>query len=261
AQSTKRTKPNTSLYAWSSTHHVLEHGLRPELRRTLRLLRAYGVDIKTAKHHLLNSVAAPEFPYTQWTNILRGLAVDLDCVFSGQYSLGRDEKRVEKLGSVEISHRALVPSKTVQNSGDWVIAYQRTTEATSYAFPHRRPELEAYGRHILALFGALSPALQQRVIEYDRAVRRRVAAKRDLLLTDLDHFGDLKTQYIDSGGANVVGEETKVGQSSRNSNRASRRQEDPCRRWNNGVCPSQASKCRYRHVCLACAGNHTVAQC
>ncbi|TFK78872.1 hypothetical protein K466DRAFT_592663 [Polyporus arcularius HHB13444] len=259
--STKRTKPDTSIYAWADDRRSLEHGLRIELRKSLRLLRAYGVDIKTAKHDLLNSVAAPEFPDAEWNNVLRGRAVDLDHVFSGQYSLGRDEKRVEKIGTVEISHKALVPSKTVLNSGDWVIAFQRTTEAISYAFPHRRPELEAYGRHILSLFGALAPTLQQRVIEYDRAVRRRTAAKRDLLLTDIDHFADLKTQYIDSGGANVCGEETKIGKSSGNNARASRRQEEPCRRWNNGVCPSQASKCRYRHVCLSCAGTHTVTQC
>ncbi len=261
APASKRAKPDVSRYAWADAHHALEHGLRPELRKTLRYLRAYAVDIKTAKHDLLNSVAAPEFPDGEWNNVLHGRAVDLDHVFSGQYSLGRDEKRVEKIGTVEISHKALIPSKTVLNSGDWVIAFQRTTEATSYAFPHRRPELEAYGRHILSLFGALAPSLQQRVIEYDRAVRRRTAAKRNLLLTDIDHFADLKTQYIDSGGANVSGEETKNSKSSGNSNRTSRRQEEPCRRWNNGVCPSQASKCRYRHVCLSCGGNHTVAQC
>ncbi|RDX48891.1 hypothetical protein OH76DRAFT_1333115, partial [Lentinus brumalis] len=228
------------------------------LRKTIRFLRAYAIDVRTAKNDLLNSASAPEFPDSEWSNVLRGRAIDLDRVFSGQYSLGRDEKRVEKLGSVEISHKSMVPSKSVGNSGDWTIAWQRAVEAMSYAFPHRRPELEAYGRHILGMFGALSPTLQQRVIDYDRAVRRRVAAKRDIMLTDIDHYADLKTQFIDSGGANVLGEETKVNKSSGSTSGAatrlggSRRQEDPCRRWNNNACPSQASKCRYRHICLSC---------
>ncbi len=193
-QSAKRKKPDPAQFAWANSNTHAEKGLRPELQKTLALLRIYSMDIKYAKSNLINSVGAPEFPDAEWNNILRGKPVDLDNVFCGQYSLQQDEKHVEKLGLVELSYRPVVPSKVVKSSGDWVIAWQHTSAALLYAFPHRKDELDGYYAHVFSLFGAILDEHHNRILDYDRTVRKRVAAKRTVLLTDTHLFHDLRTQ-------------------------------------------------------------------
>ncbi|KAI1789305.1 hypothetical protein LXA43DRAFT_1062932 [Ganoderma leucocontextum] len=54
-------------------------------------------------------------------------------------------------------------------------------------------ELLAYGDYITRLFGALAEPAHTRIIEFDRAVRKRVGARRDLLLTD---FGRSSSRLV-----------------------------------------------------------------
>jgi hypothetical protein len=48
------------------------------------------LDIKAMKHIVLESKCVPEFPDSEWNNILAGKAVNLDIVFSGMYSTVTD---------------------------------------------------------------------------------------------------------------------------------------------------------------------------
>ncbi|CAL1707956.1 unnamed protein product [Somion occarium] len=199
----KRQWPDPSKFAWAVDSAIKQSSLRPELGHTLSLLKQYAIDIKFAKSNLVNSSGAPEFPDAEWTNILSGKPVNLDHVFSGHYSAGQEEKQVEKLGGLEISYRPTAPSKRVETFSDWVYAWNRTVSAIAYAFPNRSSELRAYADHILGIFGALATPLHYRVLELDKAIRSRVASRRDLLLTDYSSFIDLQMQYIHTAGANV----------------------------------------------------------
>ncbi|PIL35153.1 hypothetical protein GSI_02942 [Ganoderma sinense ZZ0214-1] len=210
-QPAKRQKQDPSLFAWASANSVAESSLRPELQETLKLLRNHEKDLKFAKASLRNLVGVPEFPEAEWTNVLLGKPVNLNHVLSGQYTLEQDEKHVEKFGLVELSYRTATPSKIVKNAGDWIIAWQRTTAATLYAFPHRRAELDGYYLHIFGLFSAIHASHHNCILDYDRRVRKRVAAMRTLLLTDTHEFADLRDQFINIFGASTshASEESK----------------------------------------------------
>ncbi|KAH9857232.1 hypothetical protein C2E23DRAFT_900451 [Lenzites betulinus] len=166
----KRAKVDPSSYAWAATDFILEATLDPSIARTLELIRIYGDDLTQARRDLSASASVPEFPEAEWTNILTGRAVDLDHVFAGRYTSGPDEKITERIGELEFSYRAPVPSKKVGCFGDWVYAWKRASVATAYAFPHRREELDAYGEQVIGLFGALAPAIHSRVMDFDRAI-------------------------------------------------------------------------------------------
>lgn len=263
-QDQKRPKPDPQRFAWAGISDVLEVALRSELRQTLAFLREYEKDIRFSRRHLLNTVGVPEFPTAEWDNILRGSTVDLDHVLSGQYALGTQDKQAQKIGDLKISYRALKPKRRVTSLGDWVIAWGKTSAATCFAFPHRETELRSYQVHIVSLFGALAVSQQSRVIDYDRAVRKRVGTVQDVLLTDFASFNDLKIMCIDSVGAGTV---TGRSDTARPSPRSSPSKQGPkrdevCKRWNNGQCRHTAKECRYKHVCARCGrSGHPESRC
>ncbi|KAI0323359.1 hypothetical protein GY45DRAFT_1264707 [Cubamyces sp. BRFM 1775] len=258
----KRSRADPSQYAWAATDFLLETQLHPHVLRTLELLRNYGEDIAQAKRAINNSPSAPEFPDSEWNNVLSGRAVDLDHVFTGRYTPGADGSVTEVLGSIELSVKQPISARRICSFGDWVFAWGRAARATAFAFPHRREELTAYGEYISGLFGALAPAVHGRVLDFDRAIRKRVGSARNLRLTDFEAFADLKIQYVDSCGANVYGSEASASSGGRTRRPAAVRQKEACRRWNAGTCSRKASECRFRHVCSNCAGDgHKRSDC
>lgn len=240
--------------------------LRPELQRSRELLRAYAVDPKLAKSDLLNSIGAPEFPDNEWANVLAGRSVDLDHVISGRYNVSAGQRRVEKLGDFELAYGSGTPTKRVESMGDWVLAWNQTVAAVSYAFPHRRRELTEYGSYIVGLFGALAVSFHHRLIDHEKAVRKRVASRQNLLLTDYKDFDDLRLQFIDSCGAAVgrhSGSEERSNRAGGQGSAPRRKKEaEACRRWNSGICTTPASQCRYRHICTGCSSvAHPRSEC
>ena len=265
--SAKRRHADPSLYAWSKHRGAFDALLSPDLQETFALQRNYAEDPKQAVVDVLNCPGAPEFPAAEWLNIFKGNPIDLNHVLTSRYTLAWDEKQVEQLGDFEISHRTLVPSKPVQTAGDWVIAWQQTIKAVTFAFPHRHDELVKYNEHILGLFAAITPTLHQRILDYDRAVRKRAASARHVRLTDAAAFDDLRLQFIESAGASVASEErrqaARTGRGRTKGRRA--RERDPselCRRFNAGVEHGPAGDCPYRHACLNCGSvNHPKSEC
>jgi hypothetical protein len=243
----RRPKIDPGQFPWSISGRFEGSALRDECAATRDLIANYTLDVKLAKAHLLNSGAAPEFPDTEWKSILLGLAVNLDAVFSGRYSTEHDSKISHDIGDFTISTRETTISKAVKSAGDWFIAWNQAAVATVFAFPHRHKECQDYGRHILDLFAAFAQEHHHLILNYDRAVRKRVALRRDLLLTDLAQFGDLRVQYLDVRGANS-GSQAQTG----GGRRSTKRPNDPCLRWNRGTCPNTAERCFYRHVCSYC---------
>lgn len=245
-ESSPKRKPDESSFPRIKRQASTPNKLPASIQQTKTDLQNFAQDIKFARTSLLiNSDNLPQFPQSEWTNLLTGQAVDLDNVLSGIYSISHDEKRTEKLGSFEIAIGTSA-AKTVSTHGEWVIAWNATVAATSHIFPHRDSELREYGQHIMQFFASLPIASHQLVINYDRVVRIRVASRKNLLLTDHHEFADLQIAWIHAGGA--------AAQSGRRSatNSGTGQRREACRKWNAGVC-------RYAHVCAKCRSNKHVS--
>jgi hypothetical protein len=213
---------------------------------------------------LLNSDGCPEFPESEWTNILSGRVVNLDVVFGGRFTTSNDNRRTEVLGEIEIKYGTAVPKRTVTSVGDWVIAFTRTTLATTYAFPHRASELVEYSTYILDLFTATNIAFHDRIIAFDKAVRTRVGTTRSVELWDFERFADLKLTYVDSTGSGIGAHAAQSSSQSRQTGAGSKssRKGEACNRWNDGVCTLTASACRRSHVCNICKkSGHKGVEC
>ncbi|KAI0718716.1 hypothetical protein C8T65DRAFT_570178, partial [Cerioporus squamosus] len=239
--------------------------IRPEVARTAELLDEYRVDVAAAKADLLRSTIAPEFPDSQWTNLLLGKPVDFDTLLSSHYSSKGDDKRVEQIGDVELSFGSREPTRKVSSYGDWVTAFEMYRDATLFAFSHRKNELSTYRTHIIGQFKNNNDVFAGRVIEYDRAVRKKVSENRSLLLSDVFEFFGLYVQFIAPTGANVVATAVEAASGpggGRVKGKSTARKAEPCQRYNADRCPNFASTCRYRHVCSGCnAKGHMVSDC
>jgi len=200
----KRSKPDESQYPWIISDFIHRVTLSPSLTSTLELLKLYVIDPKGTKRSLVNSPTCPEFPDSEWTNILAGRAINLDAVLSGYYSTSNNDERVEEIGDLEIRFGTVNPMKTVSTAGEWSTAWNRALHVTSTAFPHRAGELAEYTEYIIGLFAATDVHFHDRVILFDKAVQCRVGARRDLELTDFNKFSDLRSTHMDSIGAAVV---------------------------------------------------------
>jgi hypothetical protein len=228
-----------------------------DLRRTLELLRTYAKDLKSAKTSILTAASAPQFPNSEWSNILVGAMVDLDRIISGSFAVSSDNRDVEVIGGLQLKFGAAKPAKQVKTSGDWFIAWRLYTQAIAFAFPHRRSELDTYGVQVLALFAATLPANHTNILSLDKAIRVRVGNRRDLLLMDNASFDDLRLYWLNPIGAGVAETDGK----SRGKGRTDFRSDEACGRWNRGACQSKSLECKYRHVCQGCGGPHKVDEC
>ena len=157
----KKPKIDESAYAWIAGRKDKRTKLSDNLTQTLRYIEAYTIDLKATKRSLVNEPDCPEFPDSEWKNIISGRAVNLDAVLSGQLSTTNDDLKVEKFGELEISFGTVEPTnlKIIKNGGDWSIAWNRTVRATVFAFPHRLQELTSYGEYIINLFSITHPSV------------------------------------------------------------------------------------------------------
>jgi hypothetical protein len=258
----KKVKVDESSYAWVANRKDKRTVLRDDLAKTLKLIEAYTIDPKATKRSLINEPDCPEFPDSEWKNIVAGRAVNLDAVLSGQLSTTQDEPKVEKFGDIEISYGAVEPTKVVKNGGDWTIAWNRTVRATVFAFPHRAHELTSYGEYIVNLFSVTHPSIHSRVVAFDKAVRKRVGSVRNLELTDFEKYADLKIAHMDSIGVSVVSGSSKEKGDQKGKRGKNWKKDEPCNKWNDGKCNQSEGDCRRLHVCNSCGkGGHKAKEC
>ena len=197
----KKRKINESDLPWAAKDKLLGVVLRPELKETVGLLRKWAKDPKKVKAYLINSLSCPEFPDAEWLNIILGKAVNLDIVFSGLYSTDNDSRQIEHLGDIELKFGAKTTAKHISSHGDWTIAFDIAKEAYLFAFPHRANEFQKYQRYILQQFAAKAASEHARVIALDKAIRKRVSERCNLMLCDTTEFSDLQTIHLDHYGA------------------------------------------------------------
>jgi len=251
----KRQKNDDKDFPWVVREDLgLNLILSNELQKTLELLRTYSKDLKFTKSSILTSPFAPQFPSSEWSNVITGSMVDLDHVLSGGFAVASDNRDVETVGGIQFKFGAARPIKHVKNAGDWFIAWGMYSKAVTFAFPHRFSELASYSQHVLGLFSATAIEHQTNIIMLDKAIRVRVGERRDLLLTDVTSFDDLRLYWLNPIGAGDAGK-------GKNKSKSDFRCEDPCDRWNRGACKSKASECKYRHVCKECGGKHRADEC
>src|SRR6202522_3876270 len=248
-----RPRADESAFAWASSENSETTTLSVNLVKTLEFLGIYTLDPKATRRSLSNSPACPEFPDSEWRNVITGKAVNLDAVLSRQLSTTNDDLRVEKFGELELSYGSVEPTKVVRNGGDWCIAWNRTVRATTFAFPHRLQELTGYGDYITSLFAVTCPSFLDRVISYDKAVRKCVGSVRNIELSDYQKFTDLKIAHMDSVGVSACSEgSTKKDYGKRQKRGKSWKRSEPCNKWNEGSCEQKKEDCRRDHVCNRC---------
>ena len=164
------------------------------------ILENISQDFKAAKASLLNSLMLPQFPESEWISLLSGCAINLDHVLASHYSTSHEEKCTKRISEIEFVVGCSRSTKAVEMHGNWVSAWDQTIEATLFVFEHRATELRDYGRHITQLFTSLKPPLHTRIIQYDQAVRNRVAQRCNLLLTNFTDISNLHVLHIQKPG-------------------------------------------------------------
>ena len=104
---------------------------------------------------LINSPSCPEFPDSEWTNVLAGCFINLDVVLTGYYSTSNNNKQVEEIRDFEIHFGTVNPTKNLSTVGEWNITWNQSSQAICAAFPPRASKLAQYAEYIIGLFAAI----------------------------------------------------------------------------------------------------------
>ncbi|KIK75393.1 hypothetical protein PAXRUDRAFT_19039 [Paxillus rubicundulus Ve08.2h10] len=161
-----------SLFPWGPTSIAIRDTLAPEHQQVLNILVNWSNDPTFVVQKILLTPGAPNFPPDQWTNIVKGLAVDLNKILGAHYSLKPSKRKILE------TYRTSKQSKIVWTHGDWVIAFGKTLQATVFALPQRSAEYAAWQTYISQLFASVQFSQHERVIEFDKAARLCVAKKK-----------------------------------------------------------------------------------
>jgi hypothetical protein len=119
----KKQRQDDTEFPWIIREQLSDSQLGKSLEKTLKLLKLFAGDLKFTKSSVINSLQAPPFPHSEWTNIIAGSMVDLDHVISGSFAVANDNREVERLGGMEVKFGITKPVKQVKTSGDWFIAW------------------------------------------------------------------------------------------------------------------------------------------
>jgi hypothetical protein len=233
------------------------------------MLAEFAIDSKYVLGTILNSTGHIAFPESEWTAIIKGYAVDLNKVITGQFAVSHERQRAESIGDgVQLLFGSSTPTKTVTNQSEWITAWTKASEATTFVFPHRRHELRIYQQYIMDLFSSSGEHIHERIILLDRKLCNEAAGRRDLLLSDCRQFGHWERSFLNDNGAayldskpkakDVVGRGTGGGGSNGGDGQ---KKKEACKRFNDERCPSSKQSCRYLHICSRCRRNHPVTKC
>ncbi|KAJ3725466.1 hypothetical protein C8R42DRAFT_575963 [Lentinula raphanica] len=238
-------------------------------REVIAAIDNYKRDIDAAIESIENSGVNPLFPGRLWGSVLRDEYIELSEVlatvtFSADTlsPFSYSNPFTEALATTTLAKP--VPIKEITDESTWYRAWSATAEAITFAFPSRSNEVQAYGRHILALFEATRPEFHGNIIRYDRAMRQFVGSRRDILFDEFKHR-DLEMfdmMYLWSSGIHyqVQPPSGSVLNSdvSQMEKRARKQENEICRNFNQGACHAD-SGCKRKHVCSTCgeAGHGT----
>jgi hypothetical protein len=209
------------------------------------------------------------FPESEWLAIIKGQAIDLNKVITGQFSVAHERQHAESIGDgIQLLFGSSTPTKTVSTQSEWITAWTKAAEATAFVFPHRRRELEVYRQYVMDLFTSSADFVHERIILLDRKLRNEAAGRRDLELSDCARFGHWERSFLNDNGAAYLESKPKAkdtskrgGGSNGGGGDSQKKSAEPCRRFNDEHCPSNKATCRYAHVCSRCKRNHPLPKC
>ncbi|KIK87752.1 hypothetical protein PAXRUDRAFT_14431 [Paxillus rubicundulus Ve08.2h10] len=188
----QRSAIDESLFPWGPTSVAIQDTLAPEHQQVLNILDNWSNDPTFIVRKILLAPRAPDFPPDQWTNIIKGLAIDLNKIVGAHYSTDVETKQMKDIRDLfQLSIRTSKQSKIVWTHGDWVIAFGKTLQATVFALPQRSAEYTAWQTYISQLFASVQFSQHERVMEFDKAVRLCVANQKHIRLIDFAKFDDL----------------------------------------------------------------------
>jgi hypothetical protein len=247
--SNKKRRVFESEMPWYNREEEARQSGNKDCEESRRILQLFARDYKIVRQWIQTSRTAPlGFPSSEWDNVIKGQAVNLDAVFSSLHHISAPKENVGRVGSTEISLGQSEPAKKVQTSGEWTSAWNACIKAIKFAFPHREQELRDYGEYIEGHFSAKVPSAHRKVILYDTAIRNEVGGGQNALLTDTHRFTRFYSAIIMPDGI----ESDHVKLSPKRSTPKGLKTEI-CNRFNsvNG-CRNSADDCRFKHACKRC---------
>ena len=186
--SSKKHVPDESLFSWLANDDSNNTTLSPNQELTWKLVQHHVLDLKASKQMVLGAKHVPEFPDSEWNNVLAGKAVNIDVIFSGMYSTIMDNRAIENIGDLELHLGAVKPAKTVDTHRDWVVAWRIVFKATHFIFPHRETELEEYNDYITSYFVSMHLSTHAKVLNLDRAIRKHIGSVNNVSLNEFSKF-------------------------------------------------------------------------
>ncbi|KAG2039691.1 hypothetical protein BDR03DRAFT_859453, partial [Suillus americanus] len=85
---------------------------------------------------------------------------------------------------------------------DWLSARNRPAQAYRFAFLHRTLELDAYGNYTNTMFYARATPSHFKIINLDKAIRKRVGSCRNLELSNFEGSMATRSSYFSPYGRN-----------------------------------------------------------
>ena len=249
-QSNKKRRVHESEMPWFSREEEARRTGNKECEQSRKTLALFARDPKAIKQWIQTSRTAPlGFPSSEWDNVIRGQAVNLDAVLSSLHHVSAPKENVGRVGTTEISLGRSEPTKKVQTSGEWTSAWNATIKAIKFAFPHREQELRDYGEYIEGHFSARITSAHRKIILYDAAIRNEVGGGQNILLTDTHHFSRFYSAIVMPDG--IESDNAKLA--SKRLIGKSGAKTELCNRFNspNG-CRNSADDCKFRHACKRC---------
>jgi hypothetical protein len=246
----KRRKLRESELPWSNDGTQRD----PICEKTCSLLKIFEVDISKCKSSVRRAVSAPPgFPTSQWDRIFRGEAVDLNHIFSSNFTCTVDEERTTRVGDAKISLGVVEAKRKVESRSDWASAWHLYTRAMRVVFPHRLDELQLYADYVKGIFDSKHKSKHHTIISFDIAVRNFIGGGQTLLLTDTSRFARFYNSIVMSDGSNF---QSLGGSGKRPGNERSSvggAKSVICNRFNATVgCPNSDIDCKYQHICKKC---------
>ena len=233
---------------WFKRESLARQSADPSCQATREILGTFGSDFAYVKRSIQLAQSSPAgFPASEWDNIIRGIAVNIDNVYSSLHHVAPVKENVGRVGSTEISLGHTEPSRRVRTNGDWISAYNEIVKATSFVFPHREQELRDYGEYINREFSSKVVASHRRIILYDAAVRNEVGGGQQMLLTDRHKFSFIYSAIVMPDGI-----ESEFGKQKSSIPDGNRPQLNFCRRFNSASGCPDGPNCRYKHTCRKC---------
>ncbi|KAF8159932.1 hypothetical protein B0H34DRAFT_674208 [Crassisporium funariophilum] len=145
-------------------------GLDDKKKLSNKKQRLYKQDMLWFQKAKLAQSAPAGFPTSEWENIVRGISVNIDNVYSSLHH--------------------------VQTSGNWSSAFNKIIKATSFVFPHRETKLRKYSEYINGEFSLKVDLSHRKIVLYDAAVRNKVAGGQQMLLTNRNKFSFIYSAIV-----------------------------------------------------------------